>query len=76
MVALLISRQGRTLQGAEQCLHTTNTELSVLHSFGAYVGRAKFIAWKDFCDDVDRQDLRDVTPELDAINRGGCAVLG
>ena len=39
-------------------------------------GGKKLIAWKDFCEDVDTQDMKDVTPELDAINRAGSAVLG
>jgi len=39
-------------------------------------GGKKLIAWKDFCQDVERQDMSNITPELDAINRAGCATLG
>jgi len=39
-------------------------------------GGKTHVAWRDFCEDIDAQDLKDVTPEIDSYCRAGSAVLG
>ncbi|KAL1528754.1 hypothetical protein AB1Y20_010085 [Prymnesium parvum] len=58
-----------------------NLLFSLAHAYGCgdpdpIEGAMTHIAWRDFCEDVDAQDLREVTPEIDAYCRGGSAFLG
>ena len=39
-------------------------------------GGLTHVAWRDFCEDIDAQDLKDVTPEIDGYCRPGSAFLG
>ena len=34
------------------------------------------VAWRDFLDDIEAQNLKHVTPEIDAYCRSGSAKLG
>ena len=57
----------------QMCIFTCTPQSAQNDAIG---GGKKLIAWKDFCEDVDSQDLNDVTPELDAINRAGSGWIG